>query len=63
MTVSFVSKILYVKQNTIHAYYNEIREKILQYFLREQSKELSEFELDESCFCVLLAHGEQQLYP
>ena len=37
-----------INRNTINAYYNEIREKILQHSLKEQEKELGEFELDES---------------
>ena len=49
-TASSASKILRINRNTINAYYNEIREKILQYSLKEQAKELGEFELDESCF-------------
>ena len=38
---------MHINRNTINAYYNEIREKILQYSLKEQEKELGEFELDE----------------
>ena len=47
ITASFVSKILHINQKTINAYYNEIREKILHHSLKEQAKELGEFELDE----------------
>ena len=50
ITATSASKILHINRNTINAYYNEIREKILQYSLKEQAKELGEFELDESCF-------------
>ena len=46
VTASFASKILHINRNTINAYYNEIREKILQYSLKEQAKELGKFELD-----------------
>ena len=50
ITASSASKILHINRNTTKAYYNEIREKILQYSLKEQAKELGEFELDESYF-------------
>ena len=50
ITASSASKILHINRNTTNAYYNEIREKILQYSLREREKELGEFELDENCF-------------
>ena len=50
ITASFVSKILHINRKTINAYYNEIREKILHHSLKEQAKELGEFELDENCF-------------
>lgn len=39
---------LRINKNTINAYYNEIREKILQHSLKEQEQEFGEFELDES---------------
>ena len=47
ITASSASKILHINRNTTNAHYNEIREKILQYSLKEQAKELGEFELDE----------------
>lgn len=50
ITASSASKILRINRNTINAYYNEIREKILQHSLKEHEKELGEFELDESYF-------------
>ena len=50
VTASSASKILHINRSTVNAYYNEIREKILQYSLKEQEKELGEFELDESYF-------------
>ena len=46
ITASSASKILHINRNTTKAYYNEIREKILQYSLEEQAKELGKFELD-----------------
>ena len=46
ITASSASKILHTNRNTTKAYYNEIREKILQYSLKEQAKELGKFELD-----------------
>ena len=57
ITASSASKILHINQNTINAYYNEIREKILQHSLREQEKELGEFELDESYFGARRVRG------
>ena len=59
ITASSVSKILHINRNTINAYYNEIREKILQYSLKEQAKELGEFELDESYFGARRVRGER----
>ena len=47
-------------QNTINAYYNEIREKILLYSLKEQSKELGEFELDENYFGARRVRGKRR---
>ena len=44
ITASSASKILRINRNTINAYYNEIREKILQYSLKDQEKELGEIE-------------------
>ena len=58
-TASSASKILHINRNTINAYYNEIREKILQYSLKEQAKELGEFELDESCFETRRVRGKR----
>ena len=43
----------------MNAYYNEIREKILQYTLKEQAKELGEFELDESYFGARRIRGKR----
>lgn len=40
---SSASKILHINPNTINAYYNKMREKILQHSLKDQEKELSEF--------------------
>ena len=59
ITASSASKILRINRNTINAYYNEIREKILQYSLREQEKELGEFELDERYFCARRVRGKR----
>ena len=50
-----------INWNTINAYYNEIREKILQYSLKEQTKELGEFELDESYFGVRRVRGKKRV--
>ena len=43
----------------INTYYNEIREKILQHSLKEQEKELGEFELDENYFGARRIRGEK----
>ena len=59
ITASSASKILHINRNTINAYYNEIREKILQHSLKEQEKELGEFELDESYFEVRGVRGKR----
>ena len=59
ITASSASKILHINRNTINAYYNEIREKILQHSSKEQEKELGEFELDESYFGALRVRGKR----
>jgi transposase-like protein len=59
ITASSASKILHINRNTINAYYNEIREKILQHSLKEQEKELGEFELDESYFGARSVRGKR----
>ena len=59
ITATSASKILPINRNTINAYYNEIREKILQHSLREREKELGEFELDESCFGIRRVRGKK----
>ena len=50
---------MHINRNTTNAYYNEIREKILQYSLKEQAKELGEFELDESYFGARRVRGKR----
>jgi len=52
ITASSASKILILNRKTVNSYYNEFRERILAYSLKEQEKELGEFELDESYFGV-----------
>ena len=59
VTASSASKILHINRNTVNAYYNEIREKILQHSLKEQEKELGEFELDESYFEARRVRGKR----
>ena len=59
ITASSASKILHINRNTINAYYNEIREKVLQHSLKEQAKELGEFELDESYFGARRVRGKR----
>ena len=60
ITASSVSEILHINRNTINAYYNEIREKILQHSLKEQEAELGEFELDESYFAARRFCGKKR---
>ncbi len=59
ITATSTSKILGINRNTINAYYNEFRRKILEYSLKEQSKELGEFELDESYFGAKRVRGKR----
>ena len=59
ITASSASEILHINRNTIKAYYNEIREKILQHSLKEQERELGEFELDESYFGARRVRGKR----
>ena len=59
ITASSASKILRINRNTINAYYNEIRKKILQHSLKEQKKEFGEFELDESYFGARRVRGKR----
>ena len=59
MVQTFAGGFLHINRNTINAYYNEIREKILQHSLKEQEKELGEFELDESYFGVRRVRGKR----
>ena len=48
-----------INRNTINAYYNEIRKKLLQYSLKEQEQELDEFELDENYFGARRVRGKK----
>ena len=59
ITATSASKILGINRNTINAYYNEFRKNILEYSLKEQSKELGEFELDESYFGAKRVRGKR----
>ncbi len=59
ITASSASKILKLNRKTVNAYYNEFREKILAYSLKEQEKELGEFELDESYFGARRVRGKR----
>ena len=60
ITANSASKVLHINRNTINAYCNEIREKILQYSLKEQEKELGEFELDGSYFGARRVRGKRE---
>ena len=59
ITASSASKILKLNRKTKNSYYNEFRKLILEYSLREQEKELGEFELDESYFGARRVRGKR----
>ena len=59
ITASSASKLLGINRNTINSYYNSFREKILEESLKEQDKELGEFELDESYFGAKRVRGKR----
>ena len=48
-----------LNRKTVNAYYNEFRRLILEHSLREQEKELGEFELDESYFGARRVRGKR----
>lgn len=59
ITATCAAKILKLNRNTINAYYNAFRVKILEHSLAEQEKELGEFELDESYFGAKRIRGKR----
>ena len=59
ITASSPAKILKLNRKTINNYYNEFRRLILEHSLREQKKELGEFELDESYFGARRVRGKR----
>ena len=59
ITATSAAKILRLNRKTINSYYNEFRKKILEYSLREQEKELGEFEQDESYFGARRVRGKR----
>ena len=59
ITATSAAKILRLNRKTINSYYNEFRNKILEYSLREQEKELGEFEQDESYFGARRVRGKR----
>ena len=59
ITASSAAKILKLNRKTVNSYYNEFRRLILEHSLREQEKELGEFELDESYFGARLVKGKR----
>ena len=59
ITATSAAKILRLNRKTINSYYNEFRKKILEYSLREQEKEIGEFELDESYFGARRVRGKR----
>lgn len=46
ITASSAAEILKLNRKTVNAYHNEFRERILAYPLKEQERELGEFELN-----------------
>ena len=59
ITASSAAKVLRLNRNTINTYYNAFREKILEHSLKEQERELGEFELDESYFGARRVRGRR----
>ena len=59
ITASSAAKILKLNRKTINNYYNEFRRQILEHSLREQEKEIGEFELDESYFGARRVRGNE----
>ena len=59
ITASSAAKILKLNRKTINNYYNEFRRQILEHTLREQEKEIGEFELDESYFGARRVRGNE----
>lgn len=59
ITASSAAKILKLNRKTINNYYNEFRRQILEHSLREQEKEIGEFELDESYFGARRVRGKR----
>ena len=59
IAASSAAKILKLNRKTVNSYYNEFRRLILEHSLREQEKELGEFELDESYFGARRVRGKR----
>jgi transposase-like protein len=59
ITASTASKLLKLNRNTINSYYNTFRRKLLEYSLKEEAKELGEYELDESYFGAKRVRGKR----
>lgn len=59
ITANSASKLLSLNRKTINAYYNAIREKILEHSFKEQERELGEFELDDSYFRARRVRGRR----
>ena len=59
IAASSAAKILKLNRKTVNSYYNEFRRLILEHSLREQEKELGEFELDESYFGSRRVRGKR----
>ena len=59
LRASSAAKILKLNRKTVNSYYNEFRSLILEHSLREQEKELGEFELDESYFGARRVRGKR----
>lgn len=59
LTATSAAKILAINRNTINAYYNAFRRKILEQLLQESHSEFGEFELDESYFGARRIRGKR----
>ncbi len=64
LTASTTAKILSINRNTISAYFNEFRVKILENYIKEHGKEFgvfdhNVFELDESYFGARRIRGKR----
>ena len=59
VTALATAKIAGVNRNTVNAYFNDFREKILRHELADSGKETGVFELDESYFGAKRVRGKR----